>query len=239
MMAWQVTGSCRRGRAHAALERPCEDAIAWQNDTDGRLVCALADGAGSSAYAREAADLCVETACRLALADADWHAAGLVAELRATLLAAAGERPAADFRCTLILLAVDAAGGRCCQLGDGALVLRPAGSTDYQLAFAPDKGAYVNETRFVVDADACTRVRERSIAEPVAFAGLLSDGLERLAIDFATACGHGGFWRPLDRFAAGLASEADPRAEIERFLASEAVQQRCDDDLSLLLVSAP
>jgi hypothetical protein len=73
---WRVIGRSVAGSAHVVRDIPCQDALAWRQLPDGRLILAVADGAGSAARSELGAAAAVE-----ALVDAlDAALAGLVAD---------------------------------------------------------------------------------------------------------------------------------------------------------------
>lgn len=57
---WRVIGRSVAGSAHVARNLPCQDALAWRELPDGRLILAVADGAGSAARSELGAAAAVE-----------------------------------------------------------------------------------------------------------------------------------------------------------------------------------
>lgn len=119
------------------------------------------------------------------------------------------------------------------QVGDGAIVLGADGS--YRAVTWPTSGEYANETTFITadafeDAFECVRWQG-----PVREVALLTDGLQRLALNYANRSVHAPFFAPM--FQALLAAEAPDLLgpELERFLDSPAVNERTDDDKTLVL----
>lgn len=121
-------------------------------------------------------------------------------------------------------------------IGDGLAVAR-IGDGAYKALTLPDKGEYVNETTFVTSA--AYKRSLRIVVEPahaVSGLALMSDGLERLAFDFTKNEPHGPFFDGIFRF--GQQNGEDLRQK-EKLLAedldSDAVNQRTDDDKTLLV----
>jgi hypothetical protein len=144
-----------------------------------------------------------------------------------------------EFACTLLVAIVNESRAAFWQIGDGAMCFRMRGSETYQYAFWPEKGDYANVTFFVTDSKAEDHLEfdltDGEILELAAF----SDGLERLALDFVVGEAHSRFFdglfphlRPLEQgYSARVSSQ------LTDFLASERVNQRTDDDKTLILAS--
>ena len=123
------------------------------------------------------------------------------------------------------------------QIGDGAIV----GLEDdkYWLAFPPETGRYANETHFITDSDSLDHL-QILIEQDTRLAGLalLTDGLQRLCLRMDTLTPHAGFFAPL--FAKLQATPTTGlrqfQAQLRGLLASPSVNQRTDDDKTLVLV---
>jgi hypothetical protein len=238
---WKLLAGSVAGRSHLANDRGNEDAVRTTVQPDGTLLLALADGAGSAPRAGDGAWRSVDTAA-MALAAFVGQAAseaGLRHALRqvrhevAALACELGARPR-DFACTLLLAVISADTLAVLQVGDGAIVARSEG--DWRRVTQPLRGRHAGETVFVTSRRATdvARVDKRPLARIDAIA-LLSDGLEPVATDVGSGDPHGPFFDPLAAFAARDRELAQQEAELEAFLASERVQSRCLDDLSLIL----
>lgn len=248
---WRYVCASVPGVAHLAEGTECQDDCASRvlemADGDSILALAVADGAGSAAESRTGAALACQTLldeCAAHLADpstADWMPAMaeiLFQRVRAALeqRAAEANRPLRAFACTLLGAVVAADRALFLQIGDGAIVV--GGPAGYRPVFWPQGGEYANETYFVTDSNAVTRLECVVLNEPIAEIALLSDGLQRLALHYQTRQAHIPFFRPLfqhlrDYPAAGCPTEL--AAALERFLASPAIDQRTHDDKTLIL----
>jgi hypothetical protein len=108
----------------------------------------------------------------------------------------------------------------------------------YVPALWPQSGEYANCTFFLTDADAATRVQAKR-ARRVDELALLTDGLQGLALHFASRAAHGPFFAPMFARLRGV-SATRPRSlagELHAFLDSPAVNQRTDDDKTLVLAT--
>lgn len=229
------------GRSHSSIEQDNEDAVATAIREDGTLLLALADGAGSARRSREGAWLAVETAIsslERGEPPEDWCDELLcaLAAVRRSVSKRAREarsRPR-DFACTLLLAAITDERLSILQLGDGAVIARI--EDQWLRLLKPQRGRYAGETVFVTSRRAASLAEtETRTQEGLRAIVLLSDGLEPVATDVASGAPHHPFFEPLLRFASLERSAADQEAELAGFLASDRVQSRSSDDLSLIL----
>lgn len=119
------------------------------------------------------------------------------------------------------------------QIGDGAIVVDADGS--YEPVFWPQAGEYAGTTHFVTDSSAEANLMTQRLSRGVSKIAMFTDGLERLALRFASREAHAPFFEPL--FAA-LNNSDDPESladPLSVFLNSAAVNERTDDDKTLLL----
>ncbi len=65
----------------------------------------------------------------------------------------------------------------------------------------------------------------------------ITDGLERLALDFRGCVPHPGFFTPFIKALAGMTDKELFDKELVAFLESERVCERTDDDKSIILVT--
>jgi hypothetical protein len=249
---WRAVGASVQGHLHVRAGVPCQDSCEVEELPGGTLLAAVADGAGSAAVSEIGAALAARaaveyTAALLAasvpVSDGAWHTL-----LRNVLLkgrqaiveqAAQLELPPSDLATTLLLVA--ALPDRLCavQVGDGAAVARLADGSLHALT-RPPVGEYLNETSFLTSQDLLGKAQftvQHCTASGVA---LLTDGLQRLALKMPQGEPHAPFFQPLLR-GMDAARDADRAfAELRAFLQSPRLQQRADDDLTLLLaVQAP
>lgn len=173
-------------------------------------------------------------------------------------LAAATAAPRADYAATLLAVVANARATVACQVGDGAIVaqfLAADGDTgsdadsdaesdaaeDAALCVLlwPSQGEYINTTHFVTDEDAVAQLRV-ALLPPARCIALFTDGLQQLALHYATRTAHAPFFAPL--FARLAQAPPGASASLNRalaaFLDSAAVNQRTDDDKALVLACA-
>jgi hypothetical protein len=247
---WKHIGASVAGTSHTRVNRPCEDAchvaVAGQAG-EPVLIAACADGAGTAANAARGSRLVCSTV--VAAIERDL-AEGLTTSTidRDTVLswymrARAEVAEVADhersdlrsFACTLSVAVVGEADAAFGQLGDGAIIV---GKDDQYLpVFWPQAGEYANATYFLTDPNYQGNVEFARRDEGVGELAVLTDGLQRLALDFTARIGHARFFQPLFR---DLRAAADPSAldgPLVEFLDSPRVNERTDDDKTLILAT--
>ena len=217
---------------------------------------AVADGAGSAPRAAEGSTCAVETAVTLV----HDHLIGkpfpdtveawegfltiVFCEVREALeqLTTASTRGARgagamqgmlrELATTLLVAVFTAKWCAIAQVGDGAVVVRRS-DLKFETITTPDHGEYVNQTSFLTDANYLAEIQYAiGRADDVAGAALFTDGIERLALVTATNEAFAPFFRPLFTFADQPDADGE---EIERFLYSDQVCERTDDDKTLVL----
>jgi hypothetical protein len=250
---WRFVGASVRGTSHHRSGMPCQDAhearIVGEGPDGPVLVLACADGAGTAELGEDGARIAcarmVELATELVVEGHGvrqlddgmlpfWidEAAGTIA-----IQAEAAERRPRDYACTLLVAVVDDYGAAFAQVGDGAIVVSDGQS--YAPVFWPQSGEYANTTFFITDPPArrsvCTEVR---IPGPEEVA-LFTDGLQSLALRFADRSAHAPFFGIFfPALQAQPAGEADSlRVELDVFLSSEPVNQRTDDDKTIVVAT--
>lgn len=249
MLAASVAGS-----SHRAAGAPCADACALRVVRLGeghQLLAAVAsDGAGTSLHAATGARIACEAACdvvegwaprKLALSALDDETLrDWVDHVRERIAGVAPLEHAQprDFAATLLLALVDDEGGAVfAQVGDGAIVYRDRCGA-YVPAVWPQSGEYASSTPFVTDPLSGLGA-QIARAEGVEELALLTDGLQRLALRFASREAHGPFFAPMfAQLRAVQPEELDTLQEgLRAFLDSEPVNARTDDDKTLVLLA--
>jgi hypothetical protein len=149
--------------------------------------------------------------------------------------AVAQDVPPRQLACTLLAAIVGDDWAAFVQIGDGVIVFD--GDSGYELAFWPENGEYANTTRFLSDADFRKHLRIEIVSKRISELAILTDGLQMLALDFAMARVYDRFFAPLFRTLRNGASEDTLRASLLDFMNSKRVNDRTDDDKTLLLAT--
>jgi hypothetical protein len=208
----------------------------------------IADGAGSAPLAERGSFLVTDAIVR---AVSSALTAGRV-DLEVVLLEAATaareavtaeatqtNRAPSEFASTLLAVVATDVAGAALQVGDGVIVVAEEGEP-WNWVFWPQRGEFANTTRFITDTDALTALEVKSFPRSVADIALMSDGLEPLAIHYASKTAHQPFFESLLRplLHAHVEEEAqNVSADLQKFLGSTPVLSRTDDDLSLILAT--
>ncbi len=251
-LSWRYAAASSLGTSHAKLDAACQDAHACEIllTTAGEpiLVAVVADGAGSAARSGEGADL----ACSLVLEEvrALCERSGLAALSRDLVLdwllrfqSEIGVRAGAegltprDFACTLVAAVVARDQASFFQIGDGAIVVSEGDG--YAWVFWPDNGEYENVTFFATDPKAPDHLQFETCDRSLDEIALFSDGLQRLALHYQTRTAHAPFFRSLLGAIRSTDGESPESlsAKLAAYLASPAVNERTDDDKTLILAT--
>jgi len=144
-----------------------------------------------------------------------------------------------EFACTLLVALVNHERATFWQIGDGAICFRLPSEESFRFVFWPSKGEYANVTSFVTDENAPDELEFDTVEGSLADLALFSDGLERLALDFAAGEAHtkffAGFFPHLYCEPAGHLIEIEQR--LTDFLSSERINSKTDDDKTLILAT--
>ena len=129
------------------------------------------------------------------------------------------------------------------QIGDGAIVVsNRAEPDDYGWVFWPQHGEFANQTNFVTQDNALEvlefELEERCVDEIAIF----TDGIERLVLDLQEKTAHTPFFRTLFGWLiqtepAAVGEEIPPSEVVGRYLGSKEINNRTDDDKTLILAS--
>lgn len=253
-MSWKVIQASVIGASHTVRGELCQDDCAATTfpapGGEECFVALVSDGAGSAIRGGRGAMVACETGIRVIeqwvsqAQSLSFLSSDVVAEwvdtIRYNLWLASnaeGLLPR-DYACTLLGVVIGENNAAFFQVGDGAIVI---GEGDgFRPVFWPDSGEYANMTYFITDEDALSHLHsEVSLKAPVEVA-VFSDGIQRLALVYQTREVHKPFFEPMFvrlRKAAGD-DECDLLSgHLAGFLGSSAVNDRTDDDKSLILAT--
>ena len=148
-----------------------------------------------------------------------------------------GVNPEESMACTLLGAIIGQSSAIVLQVGDGAWVAETE-SMGFHPVTWPEHGQYVNETYFITHAGYSEHVQFAIIPNDGLLRSLIgfSDGIERLCLDLSTKAAVDGFFRPL-RSLFDRQSKIEFEKGFSRFLNSEQVTSRTDDDTSIIIAS--
>ena len=246
---WKYAAASVVGTAHRKFpDGVCQDAHAFDYvERLSAFVGVISDGAGSASQAqrgsRIACDFVLERIADTSppLVFTKTLADDTLDELRGKLRSLAGSEgfQIRDFACTLLVAIICPDRSVFWQMGDGAMVFRERGEDQFKCAFWPEKGDYANMTYFVTDENAKEQLGFDVTNGEIVELGMFSDGLERLALDFAAGEAHTGFFIGLFPYMHDLPEGRcdELSSQIAHFLDSDRVNRRTDDDKTLILAS--
>jgi len=254
-LEWRVVGASVEGGSHRNGGKPCQDG--WDGLVLGGeiLLLAVADGAGSASMSEIGSGVAVRAAVKQAATevtrlihqervreaqDHEWQAA-LESALRAAREAVAreaAERQVSEreLASTLIILMATPDMVAAAHVGDGAVVVSDVSRQILTLT-RPRHGEYINQTTFIVSPLAVETAQFAVRRAPRQRVAAFTDGLQMLALNLSTGIAHAPFFEPLFRFVAGAEDERLAQQKLGEFLRSARVQERTDDDLTLVLAS--
>lgn len=244
-MAWTWASASRRGTSHVKANTRCQDAShCIVTGPSNALLAVVSDGAGSATFGGQGAWITCRTvvdAARKHFASSsclptDEQCWSWLDDVRDRIAKAADGRGRASrqFAATLVAVIASEAETLILHVGDGSAVLFVDG--EWQAPSWPENGEYASTTFFVTD-DPGARLRITRAAGASAVA-VFTDGIERLALDFASERPHPPFFdviiRPI-RDAEGYGRNGHLCGSLARYLDSAAINERTDDDKSLIL----
>lgn len=245
-MSWKVIAESVCGASHGKSGLPCQDAHHWFILIDNILIASVADGAGSASLgdigAKVAVKKSVESIVRQdsRLSEDD---EGLKLILTQALRSAqkaiqkeafiyeVNERELAT---TLILAIATPNFAAAAQIGDGAAIIGDSQGNIIGLT-EPQTGEYINQTTFLISPNAINTAQLNIWRGSVANIGIISDGLQMLALKMPEGIPYNPFFSPLFRFISKMDDKLKAKAQLEAFLRSNRVRERTEDDLTLLL----
>jgi len=259
MSPWKYALASVTGTSHGKSDLPCQDfsvcrVLNTVNNTPV-LVAIAADGAGSATHSQVGASLlCSVFMEEIAqfleagneLGDLDSSIIGnwlYSFQDQVQVKAGAIGATSRDFACTLLFAAVGNECSAYAQIGDGAIVISLADAPEsYDYVFWPQKGEYENVTYFATDPAACGQLEfgcQKGIIEEIS---LFTDGLQRLALDFVRQEAYIPFFSPMfaplrSAILSGEGLAVNLSSSLERFLITNKVNERTDDDKTLILAT--
>lgn len=248
---WRHIGQSLQGSSHRADDTPCQDThgvLVLGADATPTLVACVADGAGSAKHSEIGSSI----ACSAILERASKHFAehkGMTdvdidevvqwcEDARGRIQDAALQHDCRlrDFATTLCVAILAPQGSCFFQIGDGAIII--GDESLYGVVFWPQSGEYANSTNFLTSDDYQEQLEFLAVETPrCSKVAVMTDGLERLALRFDTQTPHVPFFDPLFRAMRSGMDDSSLNEGLKGFLGSSSVQNRSDDDKTLILAT--
>lgn len=244
---WKWAAASRRGTSHERRGEKRQDAFRTLA-VPGRdaVVLVACDGAGSALRGGSGAAIAariLSCCARDALVAGGWPTDEQVWEWidavrdRIGAVARRNGMTPRDFATTAVLLISDGGTTIVVHVGDGSAVAREADAGGWTALSWPAQGEYASTTYFLTD-DGGARVRIVRSDVAVDRLAVFTDGMERLALDFAGKRAHAPFFSGVSEPVArgNVAGWNIPlSAKLGEYLAGPAVNARTDDDKTLIL----
>jgi hypothetical protein len=247
---WRHIAHSVQGLAHVADGTPCQDSsrvlVLGEGDNETLVAC-VADGAGSAQHSAIGSTVACDSIMESIATHFHWRHSFADLQMKdvASWCEAARSKlgEIADSRdcqmwelATTLCVAIVSPSGSCFfQIGDGAIVLKRNGVCG--VAFWPQSGEYVNTTTFLTSKVYRDALEFYSATNGFSDVALLTDGIERLALRFDVRIPHPPFFDPLFQALRAGNNSRDLGEDLRQFLQSESVQNRSDDDKTLILAS--
>ncbi len=245
--SWTWVAASRRGTSHERRGERRQDAFRTLGTASGDAVVLVAcDGAGSAARGGSGAAIAarmLSNALRRRLDSGMWptdeNVWDGIDEVR-DRIAVVAERigmTSRDFATTVVLVISDGTRTMAVHVGDGAAVVRCRETEVWTALSWPTQGEYASTTFFLTD-EGGARVRISRSDVPVDRLAVFTDGIERLALDFASHTAHAPFFSGISEPVARAPTDGwnvPLSRKLGEYLSCDAVNARTDDDKTLIL----
>jgi hypothetical protein len=250
MIQWNWVSAACRGTSHERSDVRLQDSHSCfipkgkRNDV---FVAIVSDGAGSASFGGQGASLLCRTIGKeirnhfMVSADlpTDEQIETWIDTARDLIFNVAQRRGLVprDFAATLVFAISDGINVIIGHVGDGCIVIKDDELNKWLAPSWPDHGEYASTTTFVTDEPApkLSLVRHKGAVSALV---LFTDGLERLALDFLSKQPHEKFFEGICRPLFSNTIIGFNRAlteELKRYLNSDPINARTDDDKTLVI----
>ena len=250
MSEWKIISASEKGTSHIQSADPCQDYRCFEvlDEISGEkfLLAVVADGAGSALKPIEGA----EQVCNFIIGHIkewllDKQGVFFSSEIVQNWVdvthefivdyAAKEEMQPRDFACTLLGAVI---GKRLPHFFKLVMVPSYFKENKYKVIFWPENGEYANMTYFVTDEEALNHLQVLIDVAPDELA-IFSDGFQRLALIYESKTVHTPFFTPMfKRLQNSETSNLEVlQEELHQFLSHPRVNERTDDDKTLILAT--
>lgn len=245
---WKTVFDSVKGTSHEINDQPCQDccrALTHHSTTGEVLIAVCADGAGSAQHSDQGSQLACDQfveLCRQYLVDNDSFQninraliSKWLEQIRDSIALKAKqfETPVRQMATTLLGCMIAPRESLFIQIGDGAMVFR--GSENFEYAFWPHSGEYANMTNFLTTEDFSEKFEWKIVDDQVNEFVAFTDGLERLVLKFDKQTVHEPAIVPMLNAIQKSNIDDEFLEPLREFLNSCAVNDRTDDDKTLIL----
>lgn len=253
-MHWKYALASVKGTSHELSDLPCQDSSLCRiiKDSNGQeiLLAIASDGAGSSSMA----DVASQLSCKLFASQAEeFLSLNAISDISESLVRGwidnivvrllteaeeAGHKKRA-YACTLLVAIVGNQESVFVQVGDGCMVVSVEGAPDdYCWVFWPERGLYANSTYFLIDDILHEHIQYDFIKRPLVEVAVFTDGIESLALKYSDQQAYLPFFQGIFPGVRRAGDDSRKTSQaLESFLNSDRVNERTDDDKTLILAT--
>lgn len=244
---WKVVGCSVRGISHTRTELPCQDFCDyWQCQLGNEpvLLIGISDGAGSAIQAhigsRETVCCLMREAVISGLRIEDITANNVAEWMQNTLrhlenIANIEKVGQSELACTAMLAILGVQQAVFAQIGDGAWVVKRQNTIE--AATWPIMGEYANQTKFITSPNALEFLQFKTYAGELTGVAGFTDGIQSLALKYADKSVHGPFFESIFTDLNNCEDPTSLKAPLMSFLSSDSVNERTDDDKTLVIAN--
>lgn len=251
---WRFAKSSVTGTAHLNQNSVCQDRLActsFETRAGEILVAVIGDGAGSTSEGQTGAEIACASFVEQISAFLNLPAASVdslnenfaehwISHFRQKIEKTAAEKnkDLREFATTLIGAVIGEKNAVFYQVGDGGAVFSASGKPlSYRFAVEPEDTEYINETNFLTDDAAFENLKFKFIDEPIEDLILFSDGIYPVAVDYKSSQPHEPFLMPMIAPLRKSTEVNGLNEKLEKFLASPQLNEKTDDDKTIILAS--
>lgn len=252
---WRCVSESVAGTSHVKVGLPCQDSSACQTiytiNKEPVLIAIASDGAGSA----KRAEIGSKHICSHLMYDIEYlfKDGGNVCDINEVFakqwlrnvqiniaqMAEEQELTSRDYACTVLAAVVGIDNAAFFQIGDGAIVVSGLEANQYDCVFWPQKGEYENTTFFITDIFAYEQLNYCFIKRHIEEIAVFTDGLQMIALHYQSKKAHSPFFRPIFEHLSKTKMDSLNNFSVllKSFLNSDQVNDRTDDDKTLILAT--
>ncbi len=251
---WRFAKASVIGLSHINQNTICQDRLACKiiETIEGEvLVAVIGDGAGSTSEGQTGAEIACETFVGQITSFLNSPNASVkslnedfakhwISHFQRKIEQKAFEKKKElrEFATTLVGAVIGKNNAVFYQIGDGGAVFSTSGKPkSYKFAVEPEDSEYVNMTDFITDETAFDCLKFNLIEESVEDLILFSDGIYTVAVDYRSNQPHEPFLMPMIAPLRNKMEVNGLNEKLESFLASPKLNEKTDDDKTIILAS--
>jgi hypothetical protein len=245
---WKVVESSVKGTSHQATNTPCQDYSLFkiiEKDSSQIIIAVASDGAGSASHSGFGSNyICnkfiidivkrLEEDCTIEDLTHNFFKNWIEMfqkELQSEI--SSKNLNLRDCACTILGTIVGDSSACFIQIGDGAIVVKEE-EGKYDFMFLPQQGEYANQTYFATEPSAKDNLQFLHIDRRISELALFTDGIQNLVINFQTLEVNNDFFFQWFEWLTDVEENAG-KISLEDYLGSQKINERTDDDKTLVL----